>query len=303
MFFNKNRLKNQRENQIQNQIQNQIKFKRLLFLQKHKQFMENTGKKIFGNFINIPSCPTTTETNKNTILLIEPRITDDIVFILNNTYKKLGDNNWVYVFYCGKNSKSYWENRVPSFIEIRELDVSDFGNTYNYSDFCKKKELWESLYGEFVLTIQVDTWIMNKNPFTIDFFMKSNKSFIGGNMNYEWDELKRDSIHPRIKNFNGGLSLRKRADMINITKSFPPLKSNGNKTCFQSDQEDVYFVCGCYKLGYAVGDNEPSSHFSLHTIYKKKYFGIHQPNEIVRKYLNITAPFLKYTNRHLRLQN
>lgn len=302
MFFNKNRVKNQMQNQMRNQIQNQIKNqKKRLFLEQHKQFMENTGKKIFENFKNIKS--TCSESNKNTILLIEPRITDDIIFILNNTYKKLGNNNWAYVFYCGKNSKSYWENRLPKFIELRELDVCDFGNTYNYSDFCKKKDLWESLYGEFVLTIQVDTWIMNKNPFNIDFFMKLNKSFIGGNMEYEWDELKKYSIYPKIRNFNGGLSLRKRLDMINIINSFSPLKSNGNKTSFQSDQEDVYFVCGCYKLGYKVGDDEPSSHFSLHTIYKNDYFGIHQPNENVRKNLNIKNPFLKYMNRHLRLQN
>lgn len=275
---------------------------KIMFRKIHKKIMENAGETIFREFKNISSS-TTSDCNKNTILLIEPRITDDIIFILNNTYKKLGNDNWAYVFYCGKNSKSYWENRLPNFIELRELNVCDFKNTENYSDFCKKKDLWESLYGDFVLTIQVDTWIMNKNPFDIDFFMKLNKSFIGGNMTYEWDELKRDSIHPNIRNFNGGLSLRKRKDMINIINSFPPLKSNSNKICFESDAEDVYFVCGCYKLGYAVGDDELSSHFSLHTIYKKNYFGIHQPNEIVRKKLNETAPFLKYMNRHLHLQD
>ena len=292
-----------KKNRVTQKIQKiKTEILKLKFYQNYKIFMGKFGENISKNFKNIPSS-TTSENNKNTILLIEPRITDDIIFVLSNTYEKLGNNNWVYVFYCGKNSKRYWENVLPNFIELRELDVSDFGNTYNHSDFCKKKELWESLYGEFVLTIQVDTWIMNKNPFTIDFFMKSNKSFIGGNMDYEWSELLRDKIRPNIRNFNGGLSLRKRVDMINIINTFPPLKSYGKKTCFRSDQEDVYFVCGCYKLGYKVGDDEPSSNFSLHTIYKKKYFGIHQPNKTVRNYLNSSFPFLKYMNRHLNLQS
>ena len=270
------------------------------YLKSRDIFMKNNRETILKDFKNEQA--SYVNSSKNTVLLIEPRITDDIIFVLNNTFQKLGNSNWEYVFYCGKNSKSYWETQLPSFIELRELEHDNFGNTYNYSDFCKRRDLWCSLYGDFILTIQVDTWIMNKHPYDINFFIKLNKSYIGGNMDYKWDELLRDNIDPTIRNFNGGMSLRKKTDMINIINAFPPLKSNGNKTCFQSDQEDVYFTCGCYKLGYALGDGENSSHFSLHTIYKDAYFGIHQPNENVRKQLNRTNPFLKYMNRHLNLQ-
>jgi hypothetical protein len=169
------------------------------------------------------------------------------------------------VFYCGKNLKSFWTEKFQSIeIEIRELAFNNFSNSSEYSTFCKDRSLWTSLYGTFVLVFQLDTFIKNDLPYNIDFFTNLNHSFIGGNMIYTWNELPIiNSFHYR--NFNGGLSLRKRNDMIRIIDSI-------GKNDFA---EDVYFVDGCILLGMSIGNDEPSSHFSVHTIYKDDFFGGH----------------------------
>ena len=216
----------------------------------------------------------------NTVLLVEPRKMDILPKIMKNCHGILGDN-WKYVFYCGKDLKVYWLPLMEPYVEIRELPVDNFYCSQEHSYFFKQKSLWESLYGEYVLSIQEDTWILNMEPYTIDYFIQLNKSYIGGNMNIKWRELQRESITFNSYNFNGGLSLRKRQDMIKIIESFPVTMLNKDTMWspdVSRDYEDVYFTIGCKKLGLPLGDDEPSSHFAIHHLYKDAFFGIHQPD-------------------------
>lgn len=217
--------------------------------------------------------------NNNTILLVEPRIIEYIPLLIESYHNHLKD--WNIVFYCGIDKKQYWKPLLHNCVEIRELNVDNFHTPSQYSYFMKQPELWESLYGDYVLTIQTDTMIMNIEPYTIDYFIQLNKSYIGGNMNFRWNELSREKIHFDQYNFNGGLSLRKRLDMIKIIKTFPPALLNNKfiySSSIETDPEDVYFTIGCYKLGLPVGDDEPSSHFAVHKIFKcGGFFGFHQP--------------------------
>jgi hypothetical protein len=285
----------------QNEIKNNIKN---LIINKNNEINVNNNLPIIKNqilytFKNIENY-IYGDNNKNTVLLIEPRFKEEVKYILANTYNKLG-NDWNYVFYCGKSFKSDWENILPNFIELRPLDNDNFESTRLYSDFCKKKELWESLYGDYVLTIQLDTWIMNIDPYNISFFINLNKSFIGGNMDYNWLYFKNIDLFQNTRNFNGGLSLRKRLDMLKVIESYPPAITLDDRTSFESEHEDVYFVYGCILLNLPIGDDENSSHFSLHTIYFDKYFGIHQPYDNIKKNINVSKPYLKYLNPHLKL--
>jgi hypothetical protein len=70
--------------------------------------------------------------------------------------------------------------------------------------------------------------------------------------------------------------------MIDVIDTFPPEKTVKYTNWFENDPEDVYFVQGCYKLGIPVGDDEESSHFAVHTIWKEEFFGIHQPDRYVQ---------------------
>lgn len=245
------------------------------------------------------------QVTKNTVLLIEPRIFDNIPAILEEYYKHLG-NIWNYVFYCGKDKKNYWAPLLGEYVELRELEVDNFPEPRLYNDFMKKKGLWESLSGEFVLTIQTDTWIVSSPPYTIDYFLKLNKSYIGGNCNYIWNELRRENLEFEYRNFNGGLSLRKRNDMIRVIDNFPPLptvREDIVSNSLETDAEDCYFTIGCNRLGLSIGNDEPSSHFAVHDLYKDSFFGIHKPMTDVAARLTRYHSYLCGKNSHLNLKN
>ena len=185
------------------------------------------------------------------------------------------------MFLCGLGLKPYWTELLSDqHIEIRELDVNNLSSN-QYNDLLKTKGLWESLTGEFVLVFQSDTWIHWDDVYNIDFFMGLNKSYIGGNMCYQWNELLRECIYPPYRNFNGGLSLRKRTDALQIIESFPPELTVINSNKLETDAEDVYFTIGAYKLDLPLGSDEQCSHFAVHTIFKERWFGFHSPSQPV----------------------
>jgi len=214
----------------------------------------------------------------NTALIVEPRDLDRLPLIIGKFQKHLG-KSWKYVFYCGKNLKSKWQSLLDSSVEIRELDTNNL-TPEKYSDLFKSKDLWESLYGDFVLVYQADTWVISNGKYSIDFFINKNVSYIGGNMKYNWVE------HPTnvaFRNYNGGLSLRKRKDMLEIINAFPPIPTRCRSSATDSINgmaEDVYFTRGCCNLNLPMGDSdEDYSHFALHTIFYEEAFGVHQPRD------------------------
>ena len=227
-----------------------------------KQLVENGYNNIKENLVN-------------TAVIVEPRFLKHLSFVINDYYEKLGQG-WKIVFYCGVGLKNIWIDLLNNNnIEIRELKT----NCYKYNEYCdfiKSKELYETLYGEYVLLFTANSSIVNKLPYTIDYYMKMNKSYIGGNQCYLWKEMIREKINSGLRNFQGGLSLRKRLDMIKIINKFgcqKTLENYGQSKSLQTDAEDVYFTIGCYKLGLPVGDDEPCSHFSVHNHLKNGFFG------------------------------
>jgi glycosyltransferase involved in cell wall biosynthesis len=240
--------------------------------------------------------------NINTALIVEPRDLEKLPNIINEFFKLLGPK-WKIVFYCGSGLKQKWALKIDQSIEIREMPINNLlPNEYN--NMFKSKALWETLDGEYILTFQADTWIINQAPYTIDYFVSLNKSYIGGNMSYYWRELDCQNIkRSEYRNFNGGLSLRKRSDMIKIIDVFPPKKTvsfdktNAMSFLHEHYAEDAYFTAGCYKLRLPIGDDVESSHFAGHTIFHDNVFGLHQPGKMVKqkyleKYPFIDNPYL-----------
>ena len=203
----------------------------------------------------------------NTALIVEPRFLKHLPFVINDTHKKLG-SKWKIVFYCGKGLKNIWINQLDKDIEIRELEYNCYKKN-EYSDFMKSNKLWKSLYGKYVLVFSSSSFIINESPYNLDAYIKLNKSYIGGNQSNLCDELIRENINPQYKNFHGGLSLRKRLDMIRIINRFSTdstTEENLRSDCLSTDREDIYFTIGCYKLNLPIGDDELCSHFSCHQI-------------------------------------
>lgn len=253
--------------------------------------------------------------DKNTVLFVEPRRIIYVCNVLTRAVNVLKDD-WNYVYYCGKGDKSYWKKILHPLIKIRELNVNNFVNG-EYNTFFKSTNLWSSLTGEFIMTLQLDAWIVSCPPYTIDYFLNLNKSYIGGNSNYCWDIWETHGFQtPKIRNFNGGLSLRKRTDMIRIIETFPLYDKEPPLPCqISSFPEDVYFTMGGYLLNMNMGDDEESSHFAVHTIYKSACFGMHKIEKFqpfgpssfhydeniddVPELVSIQYPRLKYINPYL----
>jgi hypothetical protein len=227
----------------------------------------------------------------NTAVIVEPRFLKQLPFVINDFYIKLG-SKWKIVFYCGEGLKNIWVDLLNNTnIEIRELKY----NCYKYNEYCdfiKSKVLWGNLYGEYVLLFTANSTIINKPPYTIDYYMSLNKSYIGGNQCYQWNEMRRENIHPQFCNFQGGLSLRKRLDMIKIMDTIGTSKTSEicqHSQSLLTDAEDAYFTIGCYKLRLPVGDDEICSHFSVHNYLKDGFFGANRLD--LGYYLNLIQQY------------
>jgi hypothetical protein len=236
---------------------------------------------------------------KNTVLLVEPRDDPFCITILNQFIKVLGTDKWHYVFYFGKGTRNSWKILNPEVIELRELTVSNFDSAAKYSDFMKQKSLWESLIGDFVLTIQLDTWILENTGFSVEDFMKMDRTIIGGNMSYRWQELNREQLWFSHLNLNGGLSLRKRADLLKVCDAYPAEPTVWPSPRIACDAEDVYFALGAYRLGLKIGNDEETSTFCLHRYEKEKFFAMHQLYEEAATDIEKRYPELKKNHNYL----
>lgn len=235
----------------------------------------------------------------NTLLIIEPRDMDIIPFVIENFYDKVG---WKVVFYCGKGLKIKWEQKINipyEALEVRELDKNNF-TPFDYNEFFKRKNLWNSLTGDYVIVFQTDAWCINDGKYNVDFFINNKYSYIGGNApknnqftlshKFYAQHIFKDYDKIEYNNFNGGLSFRNRQHMIDVINKFPPKKTLPIPTCLEESAEDVYFSFGCYKLNYKVGCDLDASHFALHQAYYDDCFGIHKITKEIYDNLNNKYP-------------
>jgi hypothetical protein len=228
----------------------------------------------------------------NTAIIVEPRQIDRVVKVIQNFQSVLPQSEWSIVFYCGKGLSAYWSEKLFG-VEIRELEVNNL-EPYQYNDMFKSRQLWDSLYGEYVLVFQLDTWLHPESNYTIRDFTSKEYSYIGGNLDWIWDEFvvldKLQIPYGKHKygSFNGGLSLRKRADMIRIIEEIPPMPTphwSVIRREFESPTptldtikimaEDTYFTLGSYVLGLKVGDDAFCEKFACHQFFVEKPFGYH----------------------------
>jgi len=203
----------------------------------------------------------------NTALLIEPRKMDLCAAVIRNFQEVLG-KDWKFIFLCGAGMTSYYIqllNDLPFPVELWELNVTNLACD-QYNNLLTSRELWEITESEFVLIFQTDTWLNKNCSRTIDeYFIYS---YVGGNRDYEWKELTSlsEPYNPRGP-FNGGLSLRRRLDMIRIIDHFQTLDVKFG--------EDVMFTMGCYMLGLPIGDSGLADTFCIHSFLIPDPFGFH----------------------------
>jgi hypothetical protein len=219
-----------------------------------------------------------------TAVIIEPRKLSETEYVILNYYSYLY-NKFKIVFYCGKSHYEYYSNLLGSVVDVRSLECDNL-KANEYNDFLKQRYFWDSLEGEWVLIFQSDSWLFDNPRLDIDYFIDKGYSYIGGNMEYDWvefDILPKDKV-PLIKSFNGGLSLRKRRDMLQVIESFPSERTldYSQRQNLASAAEDVYFSLGCILMDKKVGDDVDSLYFCMHTVYVDRPFGLHNPSHDIK---------------------
>lgn len=186
-------------------------------------------------------------------------VINDAFYSLNKEFIKTGRKDWHVVFYCSKGLSKLWQASLCPYIEVRELDLMHMPpDSPEYHKFFKSPALWQSLKGDFVLVFSLNSMIINKEPFNIDYFLQKDMSYIGANMSALYGNYTSLSSLPQIAssppfgkkeensteenltenskeenstketkqeerkwfNYAGGFSLRKRADMLRIATSF-----------------------------------------------------------------------------------
>ena len=183
-------------------------------------------------------------------------------------FQEVLNKDWKFIFLCGSGMTSYYTpllNDLPLPVELHELNVTNLSYE-KYNELLTSRELWEIMDSEFVLIFQADTWLNKHCSRTIEeYFIYS---YVGGNRDYHWKELTylNKPCNP-LGPFNGGLSLRRRLDMIRIIDHFQML---GVKFA-----EDVMFTIGCYMLGLPIGDSGLADTFCIHSILIQDPFGFH----------------------------
>lgn len=200
---------------------------------------------------------------KYTAVIIEPRKHKALEFVLRNFFENLSDE-WGFIIFHGNNNKEFVENILFNNLsqfkyridKIIQLDTDNLTSS-QYSNICKSPYLYKCINTEILLIFQTDTMILNKD--IINDFLK-------------YDYVGAPWMNKMVG--NGGLSLRRKSKMIEITEKVNPQFT---------DHEDNYF---CYQS--AVYLNRPSFEeaqlFSVETIFHEKSFGIHACWKYLNKY-------------------
>lgn len=193
----------------------------------------------------------TLESNKATIL-IEPRDHPQLEFtILCNIHMTPGWKH--YIFHSAKNAEAVKRIVSPWHESVYLLEcLPDQLDGTSYSRFICNKALWELVEADYVLIYQTDSYLRRRG---IDLFCDSCPIY---GAPWSWD--KDDAG-------NGGLSLRRREDIIRILDTCP----YDNKT-----YEDRFFANGIKTLGYVLSPYEHRIQFCTESCWQCESLGVHQ---------------------------
>jgi hypothetical protein len=176
-----------------------------------------------------------------------------VIYYLNETKSK---NKWGLQIFHGEKNKKQIESITKNWknIQLVNLNINDI-TKLDYSNLLKTTDFWEKVNGKKILTFQTDSILLRSG---IDEFLEFD--YVGA----PWKKSK-DGYFVG----NGGLSLRTKDRMIEITKE------HNNIT---EEWEDTFFVK--HLKGNGVADIETASRFSMEDVFYPNPLGIHNPIKI-----------------------
>jgi len=195
------------------------------------------------------------ESNYSAVIM-ETREHEDLETVIKNVMYFLNESNsnikWKLEIFHGNLNKEYVENIVSGVdnVVLHQIDYDSMG-LVEYDSIFRDVSFWERITSENILIFQTDSILLRSG---IDEFLEY--SYIGA----PW-------LKPKEGKFvgNGGLSFRKKKDMIDTITQFP------NDSYFK---EDIYF---CKYLESKVPDIGIAKQFSVEDLEYDNPLGVHQP--------------------------
>jgi hypothetical protein len=204
-----------------------------------------------------PTLPS--ETNYYAVI-VEPRIDPKMLSVIKNHLYFLNENNssikWGLQVFHGIDNQEFIYDILKDIKNVKYVNtgVKDF-TKIEYNQYIKSNDFWSLVEGEKILTFQLDTLLLR---FGIDEFLKYD--YIGA----PWSKPKENRFIG-----NGGLSLRTKDVMIEITKKHKE---------YEPRWEDIFFVKWLDE--YNLPDIETAMKFSTETLFHPDTFGLHNPINI-----------------------
>lgn len=175
----------------------------------------------------------------NTVIIIDNRANPLSVLSVVFTLCNLKTHNWICKVFTSFKSKEYYKTYLGKWADIENhklLDCRAF-HIDIYNEILKSSDFWKSLSGDKCLIIQDDGVVIR--PGTEDFFQWD---YVGA----PWADIpSNDYIKTKINSDlvgNGGLSLRTRSRMIEMTEKFEKDKRLLFYKNINVVPEDVYFA-------------------------------------------------------------
>jgi len=189
----------------------------------------------------------------NAMVIVEPRQHSDLEFVIKNTaYFCPGWSLWVF---ASEENIEFVKSLLGHNLSRTNIIIFTKGNiTINqYNNLLLNRKFWELIDAERCLIFQTDTIIRR---FGINEFM-------------EYDYIGAPWPHKNNRIGNGGLSLRRRTEMISAIN---------NQSCISVENEDEFFSRWIYRDGSTsiVPSYETALSFSVENIYHPNSLGAHQ---------------------------
>jgi hypothetical protein len=190
-------------------------------------------------------------------VIVEPRIDPKMLSTIKNHLYFLNESDseikWGLQVFHGIDNEEFIYDVLKEIENVKYVNtgVKDF-TKIEYNQYIKSNKFWSLVEGEKILTFQLDTLLLR---FGVDEFL--GYDFIGA----PWSKPKENKFIG-----NGGLSLRTKSVMLEISKNY-----HG----FEPRWEDIFFVKFLDK--YNLPDIETAMRFSTETLFHPNSFGVHNP--------------------------
>ena len=217
--------------------------------------------------------------NTKSAVIVEPRRHELLEPVIRNVMHFLPED-WNLTVICGSDNEEWIRARLPGW-KVRYVNLGVENLTPElHNRLLQQPSFWETVREEALLVFQTDSCLLRPIPA----HMMTAYDFLGA---WTLNPHEQAPIAPGVMGgFNGGLSLRSRRAMLDITRNVDHdsidswrrdrgLQTLPSMTYFGEIAEDIYFVHGCCMLGKRLPDRDTACAFSTEAVYSVDSIGMH----------------------------